>query len=153
MFGAAFNSIQRLTIIEQAATRLVLREQPRLEWLAALVLLICSVIPFAMNLTITGVATLAAAIIVAGRARTRDIIFDRDAGTMTITFRNAIQKQIANEMPLIDIQRAYLKEDDTGSSQIILATVHGESGLSVYSKDVTDWKTDILEAVNGFLQT
>lgn len=151
MFGAALTSIQRLTIAEQTATRLILREHPRLEWLAALALLLGTVIPLAMNLTFTAVATLAAAILVAGRARTRDIILDQETGKMTITFQNVLGKRTANEFPLSEIQQVYLKTDERGSSQIILVMEKGESGLSVYSKDATDWKNGIVDAVNQFL--
>jgi len=153
MFGAALTSIQRLTIAEQTATRLILREQPRLEWLAALALLLGTVIPFAMNLTFTAVATLAAAILVAGRARTRDIILDQETGKMTITFQNVLGKRTANEFSLSEIQQVYLKTDERGSSQIILVMETGESGLSVYSKDATDWKNGIVYSVNDFLKS
>lgn len=151
MFGGALTSIQRLTLVEHTADHLLLREYPRLEWLFGLALALGSIIPLAMNLSLTGVATLAAGILIGLRARRRDIVFDRTTGTMTASYHNVFRSQVVNTIPLTEIKAAYLREDGSGSSQVILVTLHGESGLTVYSKDVIDWKTPLVDAVNAFL--
>jgi len=151
MFGGALTSIQRLTIAEQTTERLLLREYPRMEWLFGLALALGSIIPLAMNLSLTGVATLAAGLLIGLRARRRDILFDRAAGTMTAGYYNVFRGQVVNTIPLMEIKSAYLRVDESGSSQVILLTIHGESGLTVYSKDVVDWKTPLVDAVNQFL--
>ena len=144
--------IQRLYIIEQSKTRLSLREYPLLDWAVAFLLAVTVIILMIADFQISaGVAGgVALFFIIQGRIRT--ITFDADSDTMQISYQSPLRKQVATEILLHDIQRAYLYKGDDEGTQIILVHVNGEElGISVYSEDISVWKDDIVIAINAIL--
>ena len=144
--------IQRLYIIEQSKTRLSLREYPLLDWAVAFLLAVTVIILMIADFQISaGVAGgVALFFIIQGRIRT--ITFDADSDTMQISYQSPLRKQVATEILLHDIQRAYLYKGDDEGTQIILVHIKGEElGISVYSEDISVWKDDIVIAINAIL--
>jgi len=147
-----FGVLQRLTIIEQSACRLTLRELPLMEWVIVAVLLIIGINLALLNLWITAAASVLVALLIIAQARVRYISFDADEDTLEIYFQSLLQHKQVSAYRLKDITRAYLKKDEREYSQIILLATNGdEMGLSVYSRDVSDWKSEIVLAINTLL--
>lgn len=145
--------LQKMSIIHMSDSRLVLRELPLLDWLVALLLLLSALIMWIANLTIvSAVIAIAVALFMVIQARVRLVIFTTEPNLMQVLFQSPLQTRITNEVSLHQISRAYLKKDDVGGTQIILVQTDGEElGLSVYSKDLRDWKEEIVIAVNAIL--
>lgn len=144
--------LQRLSIIQQTETKLTLRELPLSDWAIVFALLIIgAMIAIAGFLTTSGIAFgLALFFLFQGKIRLID--FDADTGNMTITYQSLLKKETVSQIELAMIQRAYLYRGDDGGTQIILVSADGEeSGISVYSNDMQDWKEPIVIAINAVL--
>jgi hypothetical protein len=142
----------KLNIIEQSDTRLVLRDLPVLDWLFTGAMLLIALIFAIVELWITAGAAVIVGIVFVARAKTRLITFDAETNLMQIEFQSFFGKEVVNETMLHEISRAYLRKDSDGSSQILLVTVMGdELGLSSYSRDMTDWKEPVVIAINTVL--
>ena len=144
--------LQRLNIIEQTDRRLVLRERPLLDYLVGFALVVGALLVWIAGLrAIPGIAlALALYFIVQGRVRL--IVFDSDTGKMLIHYQTILKKEVASEINLNEIKRAYLFKGDDMATQIILVRVDAEEmGLSVYSNDINPWKDDIVIAINAIL--
>ena len=144
--------IQRLRIIHQTDTTLILRELPLLDWGLAFFLAITSLILVISQFwTSAGVAAGVALFFIL-QGRTRLITFDADTNFLNIEYQTPLRKQVINELPLQNIQRAYLYKGDDDGTQIVLVHIDGEElGISVYSRDVNIWKDDIVIAINTIL--
>lgn len=144
--------LEKLSIVEQTDTQLVLRELPLLDWLVAGAIFITALQFMLFDFRITAVVAVAIAAIFAIRARTRLISFDAETNLMQVRYQSLLRTQVIEEIGLHQISRAYLHKDDTGQSQIILVTALGdEMGLSAYSNDMNDWKSPIVVAINTLL--
>lgn len=147
-----FGVLQKLNIIQQTQTKLVLREQPLLEWFGAGGLLLLATNLAFLNFWLTASAAVVLALFVAAQARTRIIRFDAVHNQLTINLNSLFSKQQVMSEVLNEIARAYLHQDDGGSTQIILVRADGkELGLSVYSRDAQPWKETITIAINAVL--
>jgi hypothetical protein len=148
-FAGVFN---RQTIVEQSGGRLVLRERPLAEWLFAAVIVLAGFNAAIFQFRVTVIAALLIAAFVVLRAKTRYIIFDAPSETLQIVFQTPLKRETVNTIELPKVKRAYLKKDEDGHTQIILVDVfEQEMGLSVYSRDMTSWKEDVILAINAFL--
>ena len=148
-FAGVFN---RQTIIEQTGGRLVLRERPLAEWLFAAVIVLAGFNAAIFQFWVTVIAALLIASFVVLRAKTRYLIFDAPSETLHIVFQTPFRRETVNAIELPKVKRAYLKKDEDGHTQIILVDVfEQEMGLSVYSRDMTPWKEDVILAINAFL--
>jgi hypothetical protein len=144
--------LQKMNIIHMSESRLVLRELPLLDWLVVLVILLSAVMMWIANITISAVIALGVALFMVLQAHVRLVVFTIDPNLMQVLFQSPLRTRITNEISLHQISRAYLKKDDLGGTQIILVQTDGEEmGLSVYSKDLRDWKEDIVIAINAIL--
>lgn len=143
---------QQLRIISASPTQLVLRELPLLEWLVAFLIALLGVnfIIIGINITAVGAFLVAMAIVLFSRSRL--LIFDVADKELRIVFQYPLMRRVANQLPLQQIDRAYIRQDDNGSTQIILKTQRGEMGLSVYSRDSHPWKDTACKAINDFLR-
>ena len=144
--------LQRLNIIQQTDTQLVLRELPLLDYLIAFALIVVALIVSVASFRASaGIAVILALFFVL-QGRVRLIVFDATAGNMMVYYQTPIRKAPVSEINLADIQRAYLYKGDSGGTQIILVRMEGEEmGISVYSSDMTRWKDDIVIAINAIL--
>lgn len=143
---------QQLKIIIATPTRLVLRELPLLEWFMAFAVMLLGVNFIFLGTTITAVGAFLVAMAIVLFSRSRLLIFDASNRELQIVFQYPLRQRIINQIPLRQIDRAYIRVDDNDSSQIILATQRGEMGLSVYSRDTRPWKEDVCKAINDFLR-
>lgn len=144
--------IQRLQIIHQTDTKLVLRELPLLDWGIAFLLGITTIIIAIAQFWVSAGVAGGIALFFVLQGRMRLITFDADANIMQIEHHTPLRKHIINELTLESIQRAYLYKGDDDGTQIILVHVDGEElGISVYSNDVNIWKDDIVIAINAIL--
>lgn len=147
-----FGVLQKLNILNQTNTELVLREQPLLEWLVAGVLFIVAINLALFEFWWTTGAAILMAIYTAARAQTRLIHIDANQNTLVISLNSLLRSQEVAQELLSDISRAYLHKDENGATQIVLVRVDGEEmGLSVYSKDTKPWKEEITIAINTVL--
>ena len=144
--------LQKLSILQRSDERLVLRELPLLDWLMSLVILLFALIMWIAGSTITMVIAIAIALFLVLQARVRLIIFTTEPNLMQVHLQSPLKRQLVSEVSLHHISRAHLKKDDLGASQIILVQTDGEElGLSVYSKDMNEWKEEIVIAINEIL--
>lgn len=143
--------LQRLSIIEQTDSRLVLRELPLLDWGLAFLLLLITAILWISNLGISAVISLALAFFLVLQSRVRLIIFQTSPNLMQIFLQSPLQSRVVNEISLHQINRAYLHKDDSGSQIILVQTDGSEMGLSVFSHELRDWKEPIVIAINAIL--
>ncbi|GAB5492064.1 MAG: hypothetical protein Phog2KO_22790 [Phototrophicaceae bacterium] len=144
--------IQRLYIIRQSDTQLNLREYPLLDWAVAFFLGIIVIILMIADFQISAGVAGGVALFFIIQARIRTINFDTDSNIMQIGYQSLLRQQVATEILLSDIQRAYLYKGDDEGTQIILVHVKGEElGISVYSEDISVWKDDIVIAINAIL--
>mgnify|MGYP000580547534 CR=1 FL=1 len=144
--------LQRLTIIHQTENRLVLRELPLSDWAIVFALGIIATIIAIAGFSITAGIGFAVAVFFVFQGKIRLIDFDVASGTMTINYQSPLKKETVSQIKLDTIQRAYLYRGDDGGTQIILVSVDGEeSGISVYSSDMQDWKEAIVVAINAVL--
>ncbi|MEO1290581.1 MAG: hypothetical protein AAFV93_22795 [Chloroflexota bacterium] len=144
--------IQRLSIAEQTASRLVLRELPLLDWGAGFLLVIVALMLSINSFWTSAVLALAIALYFLLAGRVRLIEFDISAGTMQIHYQTPLKRNTVNTIKLETIQRAYLYTGDDDGTQIILVRRDGEElGISVYSDDIASWKEPIVVAVNAIL--
>ena len=146
--------IQRLIIVQQSEGRLLLREYPLLDWGIAFALftlaLALSVANFLVSAVIAG--GIGIYFLLTGRVRTID--FDTSRGKILTSYQTPISNQAVSDIPLDDIQHAYLLKGDDAGTQIILVRTDGEElGISVYSNDIASWKDDIVIAINAVLFT
>jgi hypothetical protein len=149
MFAGVF---QKMSIIQMSDSRLVLRELPLLDWLMALVILAASAVMWIASLNVTAVIALAISLFMVLQARVRLLIFTTEPNLMQVLFQSPLQSRKVIELSLHQVSRAYLQKDELGGSQIILVQTDGdEMGLSVYSRDVKDWKEEIVIAINTIL--
>jgi hypothetical protein len=149
MFADVF---QRISIIHMSDSRLVLRELPLLDWLMALGILLAAAIMWIFSLTVTAVIALGISLFMVLQARMRLVIFTTEPNLMQVLFQSPLQSRKVMEVSLHQISRAYLHKDDLGGTQIILVQTDGEEmGLSAYSRDVKDWKEEIVIAINAIL--
>lgn len=142
--------LQRLQILEHSPQRLILREQPLLEWLFVLALFNAGLMALSVGAWLTTVASWVAAAMLLLMARTRRIVFDDDTGMLSIRLVMLWGQRTVNTMPLAALRGAYLHEDEAGS-QVILIENEVEHGLSAHTRGGFDWKADVVEAINGFL--
>jgi hypothetical protein len=144
--------IQRLAIVQQTETRLVLRELPIFDWAIAFALVITALILSIAQFWISALIAVAVGIYFILQGRVRLIIFDVSTAKMTVQFRSPLNKQNISEIFLSEIQRAYLFKGDDAGTQIILVRVDGEEmGMSTYSNDMSPWKEDIVIAITAIL--
>ncbi|QPC82429.1 hypothetical protein G4Y79_22535 [Phototrophicus methaneseepsis] len=144
---------QHLRIVTTTPGRLVLRELPLLEWLMAFAVMLLGFNFIIMNMTITAVGAFLVALVIVMSSRSRILIFDAADRELRILFQYPLRQRVVNQIPLAQIDRAYLSKDDNDSTQIILVTQRGDMGLSVYSRDNRPWKEDICKAINDFLRS
>lgn len=144
---------QHLRIITTTPGRLVLRELPLLEWLMAFAVMLLGFNFIIMNMTITAVGAFLVALVIVMSSRSRILIFDAAERELRILFQYPLRQRVVNQIPLAQIDRAYLSKDDNDSTQIILVTQRGDMGLSVYSRDNRPWKEDVCRAINDFLRS
>lgn len=144
--------LQRLIIIEQTETRLILRELPLFDYAVAFALIITGLILSVVNFWFSaGIAAVIALYFIL-QGRVRMIVFDADTGGMIVLYQTPLKKVPVSEIDLAEIKRAYLFKGDDGGTQIILVQVDGEEiGISVYSNDMNPWKDDIVIAINAIL--
>lgn len=144
--------LQRLSIIQQTENQLILRELPLLDWGIAILLAMTAMMLTIVQFWISAGVAAGVALFFIIQGRTRPISFDVDSNQMLIRYQTPLSSQIATDMGLHEIQRAYLYKGDDDSTQIVLLRVDGEElGLSVYSKDLHPWKDDIVIAINAIL--
>ena len=143
---------QQLRIVVATPTRLVLRELPLMEWLLAFVMLLVGVNFIVIGLSLTTLGAFFIAMVIVLLSRSRLLIFDAAEKELRIVFQYPFWQRVVNQVPLVQIERAYVRKSDTGSTQIILATQRGEMGLSVYSRDMQPWKEAVCQAINDFLR-
>jgi hypothetical protein len=147
-----FGVLQRLSIIEQSSQRLVLRELPLMEWLFAGALFLTAINLAFFDLWITAMITVVIALAYSLQTRLRLIVFDVASGTIQVWYQYPLKQKMVNQERLDEISRAYLSQDDTGATQIVLVKTNGlEMGLSVYSQDVKNWKEVVVIAINAIL--
>ncbi len=145
--------LQRLMITENSTQRLVLRELPMMEWLAALVLFNIGVsLTLVAPLWSAGVAT-ALGLVFALTSRVRYVVFDRAAENMIVFHRDLLGRRQINAVALDDIVSARLYEGDDGGTQVLLMTHDAQHGLSLYSRGGEDWKEAAVIAINQFIKT
>jgi hypothetical protein len=143
---------QRLIIIYQSDARLVLREQPIFDWVIVATLTLIAFIMFIAQFWVTGILAIGFAAYLILQAKTRLVSFDTDPNLMTVILKNLLSQQIANEVSLYSISRAYLFRGEDGGSQIILTLTDGEElGLTNYFKDAAVWQEEVVLAINGIL--
>lgn len=144
---------QRLTVIENQPDYLVLQEQPLLDWLIALLLLVLGAnIALFFQLWLSFVTAVVVVMIFVARTRTRIITFDAPNDLLTVAYRSFTERQVVLKKPLHEISRAYLRKDADGSTQIILVDVFGdEMGLSAHTQGTTPWKEPLVIAINAVL--
>lgn len=142
---------QQLRIVSATPRQLILRELPLLEWLLAFVVALLGVNFIILGISITAVGAFLVAMAIVLFSRSRILIFDADDQELRIVFQYPLARREANVISLLQIDRAYIRQDDNGSTQVILATQQGEMGLSVYSRDTSPWKEDVCQAINDFL--
>lgn len=143
--------LQRLDIVTKEPGRLLLRELPLLEWLIAGALFLGAINLAILGLTLTGLGALIVGVLLILLSRMRFVLFDAENGVMQVWYHYPLRRRMANEYPLEKIHQAYLKPGDEGYTQVILSTMGGELGLTVYSKDMRPWKEEIVFAINAFL--
>lgn len=143
--------LQQLRIVERNRTRLILRELPLLEWIFAFALVIVAFNLLILNVSLTAVASIVAAVLVVLLSRIRFVIFDAEDKAMRIEFQYPLLRRVVNRLPLIQVERVILREDPKGPSQIIMLTQQGELGLSVYSRDPRPWKQELCQVINAWL--
>lgn len=144
--------LQRLQILEQSDGKLVLRELPLLDWLVASVIVLFGIGAAIGALWLTALVALIIAALFVLMARTRIILLSAEDNMLQVRYQSPLRSSTVLQMGLHELSRAYLREDDDGSTQIMLVTVMGEEwGLSVYSRDLRPWKDDIVIAINAVL--
>lgn len=144
--------VQRLSIIQQTSSRLVLRELPLLDWSATFILLISALLLSVAEFWISAVIAVLIAFYFIFAGRLRIIEFDASLSTMLIHYQTPFKRHTVNELNLDTLQRAYLFRGDDNGTQIILVRRDGEEfGISVYSEDSSDWKEPIVIAINAIL--
>lgn len=144
--------IQRLQIIHQTDDKLILRELPLLDWGLAFFLAITTLVLVISEFWVSAGVAGGVALFFILQGRMRLITFDADANFMRIDYQTPLRKQVINEIPLQNIQRAYLYKGEDDGTQIVLVHIDGEElGISIYSRDVTIWKDDIVIAINTIL--
>jgi len=147
-----FGVLERLFVVSSTPQRLTLREFPFLAWLFGAAFLVG-----AGNLWLLGAEFSAAGALAVGVAlflwsQVRTLTFDRDAGSFTVDLFAPLRRRRALEVPLREVRAASLRTFDSGHTQIILHFHHQpEMGLSVCSRDLVDWKTPLVEAINAYL--
>lgn len=146
--------LQRLTIIYQTDARLVLHEQPILDWVIAASLTLTACVMFIAEFWITGLMALGFAAFFFLQAQTRVITFDTDPNLMCVRFQGWLGQRRISELSLHSISRAYLYRGEDGGAQIILTMTDGEEiGLSGYSSDAAAWHEQVVLAINGILHS
>lgn len=144
--------LERLFIVERTPERLVLREFPFLAWLIGAALIVGAANLWLLRAEFSAVAALVIGIGSFALAQVRTIAFDHTTGSFTVDLFAPLRRRRALDLPLVEVRGASLKAFDTGHTQIILHFFHRpDMGLSVYSKDIADWKTPIVEAINATL--
>ncbi len=147
-----FGVLERLFVVRNEPHVLVLREYPLLAWLAvgALIIAALNMLLFGLHVTALGAIMIAALVILL--ARVRIVTFDRDADLFTVRLVALLRRSLPIERPLSDIQDVNVAEFESGHTQLVLTFHDGqEMGLSVFSKDIADWKTPLAEAIHAIL--
>jgi len=139
--------LQQLRIIRQDDSCLVLREFPLLEYGFALGLMIGSMSMFMLGLTNSGIGSIVIGVLIVLLSKWRDIIFDHETKQMRVIFRYSYRQRQVMQLDFDAIEDVILQESDTGHTQIVVVTRDGDLGLSVYSNDMRDWKTGVVEAI------
>ncbi|MFQ3646350.1 MAG: hypothetical protein SNJ54_11280 [Anaerolineae bacterium] len=147
-----FGVLERLFVVEATPERLVLREFPFLAWLFGAALIVGAGNLWLLGGEFSAVAALVVGVGLFAWAQVRTITFDRVTGGCTVDLFAPLRRRRALDLPLVEVRGASLREFDSGHTQIILHFYHRpDMGLSVYSKDIVDWKTPLVEAINAFL--
>lgn len=147
-----FGVLERLFVVERTPERLVLREFPFLAWLFGAACLVGAGNLWLLGGEFSAVAALVIGVGLFAWAQVRTITFDHSTGSFTVDLFAPLRRRRALDLPLIEVRAASLKTFDTGHTQIVLHFAHRpDMGLSVYSKDLVDWKTPLVNAINETL--
>lgn len=144
--------LQKITITMQTSTRLILREQPLLEWLLVGMLCMISALLLIAGLRLTSGAAFLIALFFFLRAPTRYIIFDVEEHHFLIQHSFPLYKKTINHKPLAELVRAelYIGEDE-GTQIILMDTAENQFGLSGYTQEINAEKEEIVLAINKLL--
>ncbi|MGJ3238674.1 MAG: hypothetical protein ACFE0Q_08215 [Anaerolineae bacterium] len=144
--------IQRLKIVYETDTRLVLRELPLLDWAAAFMLVLIGLGLSLFDFWVSAVLAAGLAFYFVLQGRVRLIEFDAPTARMIVQYRTPFSQSIASDIDLYTVHRAYLFKGDDGGTQVILVRADGEElGISVYSSDPSPWKEAVVIAINALL--
>ena len=144
--------LQRLSIVQQTKTQLVLRELPLLDWAVAIGLVLIALILAQFGIWISVYVAFGLSIYFLVQGRIRIIRFDIENDRMVEFFQTPLRQEGGFSYELDTIQRAYVYKGDDSGTQVVLVMKNGEEvGLSVYSQDTTAWKDDIVFAINAIL--
>jgi hypothetical protein len=146
-----FGVLEQLRITEDSPQRLVLRELPLMAWLFAGAFVLGAINMWILGLYVTAVGALIGLIVILLIARIRLLIFDRTSETFSVVFRSPLRRNVVLEMPLSVITGVSVQVSDDENTQLILHTTQGSMGLSVYSRDLRDWKGALAERITAFL--
>jgi hypothetical protein len=146
-----FGVLEQLRIIKDTPQRLVLRELPLLAWLFAVAFVLGAINMLLLGLYVTAVGALIGLLVILLIARIRLLIFDRTSETFRVVFHYPLRRRVILEMPLSIITGVSVHISDDENTQIILHTTQGSMGLSVYSRDLRDWKGALAERITAFL--
>lgn len=148
-----FGVLERLFVVAATPKRLVLREFPFLAWLFGAACIVGAGNLWLLGGEFSAVAALVVGVGLFAWAQVRTITFDRETGSYTVDLFAPLRRRRALDLPLVEVRGASLREFDSGHTQIVLHFAHrSDMGLSVYSKDIVDWKTPLVEAINAFLR-
>jgi hypothetical protein len=145
-----FGVLERLFIVEHTDRRLILREYPLLGWLFGGAFIIGSGNLFLIGLDATALGSVVLGILCFMLSRVRVLTFDREHQRLQVVGWYLIVKRSLLELSFADIQGVSLFEQNQ-HTQIVLHTTKGDTGLSVYSHDLTDWKSPLVEAIEKVL--
>lgn len=147
-----FGVLERLFVIHDQPTRLVLREYPLLAWLFGGAFIIGSGTLAVLGSTVSALMSLVLGAAFFLWAQTRTLTFDRATGQLTVRLWAPLRQSQPLAVALTALQRAAVKPFASGHTQIVLHFQDGRVlGLSVYSSDIADWKTPLVERINAIL--
>jgi hypothetical protein len=147
-----FGVLERLFVVRHDETSLVLREYPLLAWLFSGALIIGTGNFWLLGLHATAVGSLILGLLIAGLARVRVISLDKAANTFTVRLVAPLRRSTPMQRPLSDLRDVTVVEFASGHTQLVVTFQDGqEMGLSVYSKDIADWKTPLADTLQTML--
>jgi hypothetical protein len=147
-----FGVLERLFLVRQTDTTLVLREYPLLAWLFGGALIIGTGNLWLLGLHVTAVGALVGGVLIFALARVRVLTFDREANLFTVRLVAPLRRSTPIQRSLSDLQEVSVAEFESGHTQLVITFADGqEMGLSVFSKDIADWKTPLATAIQAML--